>query len=334
MIKPALNNFCTNSFASKVLLSHYQAMVVVALNAGIMIFTLVANIMLVASLIGTKQLDSRINRMFLALSLCDTVIAAIVQPLNIAVLFVRRDQRFCELELTVQALSICSTHCSAYIVVAIGIERLLSIKASQLPRNTTNISYKRPYVLLSICVISAAVVSASMTICSKYDMYYVAHMTLLILDFFALVIVYSVYIEMYRSVARHVRETAFLRQNQSSSTAAYATEMVKAITLIIFFLFVSYIPYITSGVIVFQMTFMQGSAANETHAFITYIAYNFVYLNSFFNPVIVLYKNRKLFGYIKEKIVHTTRSFKPNASDANADSLFKPVTVRDVRPRV
>lgn len=333
MTHPNIEDYCINAFSTRALLTNYQAIAVVLLNSSIMICTLTANIMVVASLFGTKQLDLKINRMFLALTICDSVVASIVQPLIIFMLLVKREQRYCKLELAVQALALFSTHCSAFIVVAIGVERLLSIKASQVPQNATNISYKRPYSLLFICIVSAAAVSSSMTVCSNYGLFYVAQMILLILDFSALILVYSVYVEMYRSVARHVKETAFLRKNQSSN-AAYAAEMVKAITLIIFFLFFSYVPYLVSGVIVFNMTFMQGSEVNDVHVFITYITYTFVYLNSFFNPAIVLHKNRKLFTYIKDKIRHTTKSFKLNKAVDNVDSLFKPISVRDVRPRI
>ena len=333
MFAPKAGDFCANFFSAKVLLSENQAMIVVFLQIATLACTLTANTLLVSSLIGAKQLDSKINRMFLALGICDGVVAVIVQPLIILMLLLKREQQLCELELAVQTLSTFCTHCSAFFVVAVGIERLISIKATQLPQSAGNISYKRPYILLLLCVIAAAAVSTSQTVCSKIGLFYVAHITLLIFDFFILVLVYSAYIEMYRSVARHVKETAFLRRNKQS-TAAYATEMAKAITLIVFFLFVSYIPFLTSGVIIFHMTFMQGSLFNGTHAFITYLAYNFVYMNSFFNPVIVLYKNRKLSTYIVEKFRRTTRSFTPNSIIQNIDSFFKPISIRDVQPHV
>lgn len=333
MYDPNAGDVCANFFSSKVRLSENQTIIIVSMQIATLVCTLTANGMLVGSLIGAKQLDSKINRMFFALGICDGVVAAIVQPSIVLMLLLKREQQFCELELAVQTLSTFCTHCSAFFVVAVGIERLISIKATQLPQNASNISYKRPYLLLLLCVIAAAAVSASQTVCSKIGLFYVAHIILLILDFFILVLVYSAYIEMYRSVARHVKETAFLRRNKGSS-AAYATEMAKAITLIVFFLFVSYIPFLTSGVIIFHMTFMQGNLFNGTHAFITYLAYNFVYLNSFFNPVIVLYKNRKLSAYIVEKFRLTTRSFTPNSILQNIDSFFKPISIREVQPHI
>ena len=308
-------------------------MTVVGIHILTMVCTFTANIMVVGSLIGAKQLDSKINRMFFALSVCDGIVAVVVQPMTILMLVIKRDQRFCDMELAVQTLSTFSTHCSAYFVVAIGVERFLSIKASQLPRNASQISYKRPYLLLFTCIFAAASVSASYSIATRADLFNLAHIVLVILDFFTLLSVYSVYIEMYRSVARHVKETAFLRRNNDSN-AAYAVEMAKAISLIIFFLFVSYIPYLTSGTVIFHTTFMQGKTINDKHAFATYLTYNCVYLNSFFNPVIVLHKNKKLFAYVKKKIRTTTRSFAPNSVVQNVDSILKPVTIRDVRPRV
>ena len=324
---------CINSFSTKVLLSEHQAMIIVFLHVASLACTLTANIMVVGSLIGAKQLESKINRMFFALGICDGTVAALVQPFIITMLLMKRDERFCELELAIQALSIFCTHCSVFFVVAVGIERLISIKAAQLPQNASNISYKRPYLLLFLCIFAAAAVSSSLTICSWIGLFYVANIILLVLDFFILVLVYSAYIEMYRSVSRHVKETAFLRKNKDPH-AAYATEMAKAITLIVFFLFLSYIPYLTSGVVIFHVTFMQGSALNGTHAFITYLAYNFVYLNSFFNPVIVLYKNKKLLTYVIKKLRHTRQSFTPNSIIQNVDSYFKPVSIRDLQPHV
>ena len=324
---------CLNSFSATTLLSSNQVVIVVFLHITTLICTLVANIMVIGSLIGAKQLDSKINRMFLALGICDGAIAALVQPLTIVLLLAEKEQQFCDLELGVQALSVFCTHCSAFFVVAVGIERLITIKASKMPQNASTVSYKRPYLLLSLCIIAATAVSASLTICSRMGMFYIAHIMLVILDFCILILVYSAYIDMYRSVARHVRETAFLRKNKESNVA-YATEMAKAITLIVFFLFVSYIPYLTSGVIIFHLTFMQGKDLNSTHTFITYLAYNFVYLNSFFNPVIVLHKNRKLLTYVRKKLRRTRRSFTPTSFTQNIDSFFKPASIRDIQPQV
>jgi len=324
---------CLNLFSARTLLSNSQVVIVVFLHITTLICTLAANIMVVGSLIGAKQLDSKINRMFFALGICDGAIAALVQPLTIVLLLTKKEQQFCDLELGIQALSTFCTHCSAFFVVAVGIERLISIKASRMPQNATTVSYKRPYLLLSLCIIAATTVSASLTICSKMGMFYIAHIISIILDFCILILVYSAYIDMYRSVARHIRKTAFLRKNKDTNVA-YATEMAKAITLIVFFLFVSYIPYLISGVIIFHLTFMQGKGLNSTHAFITYLAYNFLYLNSFFNPVIVLYKNRKLFTYVVKKLRRTKRSFTPNSFTQNIDSFFKPASIRDIRPQV
>ena len=325
---------CNNVFSAKALLSQYQVIVVISLNVIIMLLVCAANMMVIVSLIATKQLESKINRMFLALSICDICVAVIVQP-SVALLFViKRDHILCDAELTIQALSLFFPRCSAFFIVAIGVERLLSVKSTNVPRRSSQISYKRPYLLMTLGFLASLALAACVTFSSIYGFFYVAQFIILIIDFFALVTVYSAYIEMYRSVMNHVKDTAILRKNNTGNSTAYAAEMVKAIMIIIFFLFLSYIPYISGGVVICHKTLMRGELLDGTYGFITYVTHNLVYLNSFFNPVIVLYKNKRLYRYIKEKLLWSSDSFAPNTSKPKLNSILKPVSNYEVTPRI
>ena len=322
---------CPNVFSARILLTQYQALAVTIFNSITMILTFASNIMVTVSLFGAKQLDSKVNRMFLGLSICDICVAVIVQPLTLILFTLKQKERSCQLELVTQSLSLFFAHSSAFFIVAIGIERFVSVKDLNLPRDTNNISYRRIYAFMTVCVMMAATVAVAMTLSSLHQVYSMAHIILLIVDLCALISVYTAYIETYRVVIRHAKETKFLRANQSTSPS-YTTAMVKAIMLIIFFLFISYIPYLSSGIVLFHETQVAGKSINATYAFITYFTNIFVYLNSFFNAVIVLSKNKALLRYLKERFHSASKRFVVNPTQSNKDNCFGTISLNQIRP--
>ena len=286
---------CDNAFAGRIVLQGHQSITIAVLNFLMMPCTLVANIIVIAGLCRTRQLGTTVNNLFLCLSITDACIAVVVQTL-VGVLFTFfREKPMCGLEVATQFLTFLFGHASGFTIVAVGIDRYVHMKYLQ--KYNAIMTRTRAKIMIGVSFTSAIGMGLAYTLSTVYNKYQWVNMIILLADLSAVIIIYVAYIEAYSRVKKHVKSTRGLRKG-AKNAPSYAMSMITTILLILGAVFVCYVPYVIAGTIGFYQVQIKGRILSRNTAFLIYLTYLLVYLNSCLNAVIFIYKNdpvRKFF---------------------------------------
>ncbi len=301
---------CDNAFIGRLVMPGHLHTMIAALNCIMIPCTFTANLIMIYSLFKTRQLGSIVNRFFLCLCVSDCCIAIIVQSL-VAILFtLYRDQHACYLEMSTQFLTFLFGHFSGFTIVAIGIDRYVHMKYLQ--RYDSIITKRRAVIAVLCCGFSAIIMGSAYTLSTVYGIFQWVNMAILLADFVAIIIICAAYIQAYNKVRDHLNRTKGLRsaspykQASSSNTKktsapSYAIAMIITIMLILGAVFVCYVPYVCVGMMRFYRVQIKGKALYPSLAFGIYLTYLLVYLNSFLNAAIFIYKNDAIRQFIKNR---------------------------------
>ena len=296
---------CDNAFVGRLALEGYQSTVIAVLNFLMMPCTLVANIVVIAGLYRTRQLGSTVNNLFLCLSVSDLCIAVIVQSL-VGILFTSyRQEPSCALETTTQCLTFLFGHASGFTIVAVGIDRYIHMKYLQ--KYTTIMTKTRAKIMIGFSFTAAIGMGAAYTLSTIYDIFQWVNMVILLADFSAVVIIYVAYIEAYSKVKKHIKNTQGLRKGEKNAPS-YAISMITTILLILGAVFICYVPYVIAGMIGFYQVQIQKRLLPSGTAFLIYLTYQLVYLNSCLNAVIFTYKNEPVRRFFLGKLRFVSES--------------------------
>ena len=119
---------CETSYSGKSNLSNGQLNFLVTFDVVVMVLNIVTNIVVILSLVATKQLKNNSLKLILYLSISDCCLAVITQPLFAAMLTNFADRSYCNFETVVQFFAILFTHTSGYTIAVIGYDRYARMK--------------------------------------------------------------------------------------------------------------------------------------------------------------------------------------------------------------
>eukprot|EP00794_Sanderia_malayensis_P008102 gene8102-8970_t len=285
--------------------------VIAVLNFIMIPCTLATNIALLYSLSKTRQLGSVVNNLFMCLCVSDCCIATIVQSL-IAVLFtVYRHEHACYVEMSAQFLTFLFGHFSGFVIVVIGIDRYIHMKYLQ--KYDSIVTKRRAVLTLILCGFAALAIAAGYTLSTIYDVFQWLNMSILLIDLAAIMTIYTAYCQAYYKVKQHLKRTKGLRTTVASPSSprskkmrpaapSYAMSMIVTIVLILGAVFLCYVPYVCVGMMAFYRVQMKQQQLSPALAFSIYLTYLFVYLNSFLNAAIFIYKNDAVRKLLRSKL--------------------------------
>lgn len=311
---------CNNAFVGRLALEEYQSTIIAVLNFLMMPCTLVANIVVIAGLYRTRQLGSTVNNLFLCLSISDLCIAVIVQSL-VGILFTSYKQEpSCALETTTQCLTFLFGHASGFTIVAVGIDRYIHMKYLQ--KYATIMTKTRSKIMIGFSFAAAMGMGSAYTLSTIYDVFQWVNMVILLADFSAIVIIYVAYIEAYSKVKKHIKNTRGLRKGEKNAPS-YAISMITTILLILGAVFICYVPYVIAGMIGFYQVQIQERRLLPGTAFLIYLTYQLVYLNSCLNAMIFTYKNEPVRKFFLGKLRFV---FKPESDTIVSSTVSVPLS--------
>ena len=279
---------CENCWSDKVYLEFSQCQVIAGLNSTLSIVTLTSNIVVIVSIVKTKQLNNASNVFICCLSISDCCLACIAQTL-ISFTFLRQEFS-CSLEMVTQFSTSFFGHLSGYCIVAIAVDRMIHMK--YLTRYAQIVTRERIYMICLANIVMSLVVGVSYTLTTIYDVYDAVNTIILIFDSTLVILTFSAYLVTFRKIHRHIKNKENLRMRKNrrskkkrSDRPVYATTMMKVIAKIRAAVWIAYTPYITVSLVWSFAKDMYRTNENLL-SFVLYLSYLLVYMNSTMNAVI------------------------------------------------
>ena len=270
--------------------------------------TIVANFLVIYSIIETRQVNDGVNNMFICLSICDCLIGAVSDFGMLLILTVYRSKRTCELELLAQYSSSFLCSFSGMLILSIAIDRF--VKTHKTMKMKIDRSRRRSTYLMIMSAIVALTIALLDVLGTLMKDYAWINMSIQFIQLIAVVSIYIVYIMMYYKVSRNQKMQAKrlnLRGTSSQDRLTYVRRTITTISMILGALLICYFPFLIIGIYtVFKST--ESSNSTTPREFANYLSFLFGFSSSFVSAVIYLHRNRGCRNYILKRLHLTSKS--------------------------
>ena len=296
---------CETCFSAKAYLEPWQSKTIVELNTAIIVTTLITNIAVIISIVKTKQLNNASNLIICLLSISDCTIACVAQPF-ISITFLKQ-QFTCSFEIATQFFTSSFGHLSGCCIVAIAVDRMMHMR--YLNTYAQILTRKRIFLICLGCILMAFMVGLSYTFASINAVYEIVNTIILVLDCFLIMLISLAYLNVYRKINRHVKNTENIRtmnrtinsKGNGRKKTEYVMSMVKVIARILISVWIAYFPYTITSLLWDYRTSVFTMGIKDHLSFILYLTHMLVYLNSTMNAVIFLSGNESSRAFIMMK---------------------------------
>ena len=282
---------CETTYTGRINLSTTQSHTIAAILIVLIPTTIATNLLVVISLIKTKQLRNTCNVLYLFLSTSDCC-AGIVNIPQITLLFIYfKKSKNCQIELSSMFSAELFGHVSAYMVVLLSVYRFIFINPNlnnlKLRAKEFMESKKGIIALITFGVFFSTIYAVILCVTSKTSYFYLVNFIIAMLDFVMLFLAYILYLVAYLRVRCHVKRG----QSINIANPAYLLRMTKTIFLILSTIGVCYFPFIAFQMVLFVKKDVTKTELNSTQLFVLFLAHCLVILNSVLNAIIIMCRN-------------------------------------------
>ena len=256
----------------------------------------ILNLLVVISLVKTKQLRNLSNFLLLLLSLSDCFVGTVTIPLEITLFSVFRMQRVCTLEYVVHFFVYFTTHFSAYLIAVIAVHRNVYVNPNLERQGYLSRLIQKRHGL-TICIIVTLLVTVTEGLVSMLFYSEVIPMLVLVLvDGILFVSVYATYFWVYFKVWRFSKDNVAAQSRHQSSQ----DRLAKTVAIILISMAVCYLPYIV--VAATKGKSLEKQNLSSGIQFPLYITLVLVLSNSAVNAVIIMVRCAAVRKYVVSAI--------------------------------
>lgn len=329
---------CNNSvFQWTYTVSNTENSILVAYSAALIPTTVVANILVVYTIVKTRQVKQGVNDTFICLSVSDTLIAALSETGMIVLLTAYRHQRNCFLELWIQYSSSFLCNLSGMIILSIAIDRYIQTQRTIKMKFDRSKKWSRYLMATSMFVALIGVILDILgTFMSDYSW---INMAIQVAQFIAIMSVCLLYIMTYCTVSKNRRDQSKVLAvtglyQHSRSNVPYIRAMIVTTSMILASLLVCYFPLLIIGIITALKSTSNTNAATP-RTFWNYLSFQLGFTSSLLSALVFLYRNKPCRTQVKQMLCRessgredlATRTFAVRyfrSTKINDSSLFKP----------
>lgn len=274
--------------------------ILIACSTVLIPATIVANILVVYTVVKTKQIKQGVNDMFICLSISDTLIAVVSEMGFMVLLTAYRKERNCVLELWIQYSSSFLCNLSGMIIMLIAVDRYVQTYRAIKLRFDRRRSFSLPFMILSVFV--AALILALDVLGTFMNDYSWLNMAIQLTQLTVIVSVCMLYILTYYIVSKNRREqhnilTAKGTYQQNRPNVPYIRAMIVTTIMILTSLLLCYFPLLITGIIT---ALKSTNTTNQMtpRTFWNYCSFQFGFTSSLLSALVFLYRNRRCRQYI------------------------------------
>ena len=249
---PQLHDACITVFTPIQNLEKWQRISFAMLNSTTAIGILLLNTSVILSLFKTKQLDNPFDALILSVSVSECRMAVTGQTLIVVSL--SRPTLTCTFQMITQFLSIFFPHLSGLLIITIAVCRALYITYSK--NIACHLSKEYLSIILFFCLLTAFLIGITYTLSTIHGNFHQVNIIILTLDLMLILIGLLSYLCLYRKVVNHVKKSSntgraksVCRHSKHKKIYSEAVSMTRIINRLIFMLCMSYIPYISVGLV-------------------------------------------------------------------------------------
>ena len=304
---------CETVFSERIFLSTVQSSIIAAILIVLILLSISTNLLVMVSLIKTKQLSRTCNIIYFFLSLSDCFAGLVLIP-QLTLLFTYfRNSRNCRVELSAMFFAQFFAHLSGHMVVLLALYRFIFanpdlsylLKVKEMMESRKGITG-----LIMFGVVFSTVYAVILCVTSIRPHFYLVSFIIFTLDFIMVFLVYILYLHAYLRVRIHVKEGRNWpsipkggKSRISASRPAYLLKTTKTIFLILSFIGICYLPSIVFQMVLFIKKDVTKTELSSAQRFLLYLAACIVILNSALNAIIILYRNDKINKWISNNFI-------------------------------
>ena len=278
---------CLTSYSGRFNLNKSQIFPLIVIDLLLMAMNLLANSLVILSLVLSKKLHNCSLKLILYLSISDCCLACVTQPLFASLLIKFSDVPNCDFEAIVQFFGIFFTHTSGYIIALIGFDRYARVKYAA-NYYTIMTGFRLKVMVLTMVVLSFA--QAMMYVLgTKFDFFEISKRIAVFVDFLIASSVLVVYILAVRAVRSYKINSVNrgILQVADNKVTLVASRIL--LTIVLFYL--AYVAIALTHSIMHQKL---TGIPKKVLDFMLLFSYMLAYANSFTNAVIFLSFNKRL----------------------------------------
>ena len=285
--------------------------------------TIVANFLVIYSIIKTRQVNDGVNNMFICLSISDCLTGAVCEFGMLLLLTVYRSQRTCELELLIQYSSSFLCNFSGMMILSIAIDRYIQTHKTIKMRFDRN--RRRSIYLMIISPIVALTVAGMDVLGTLMTDYAWMNISIQFGQLIALLTICAVYVMTYCRVSTNRKQREkFLNlrgtSKQKRLNVTYVRRMIATTTMILTALLVSYFPLLILGIHTVLRS-AESSTSPIARKFANYLSFLFGFSSSLLSAVIYLHRNRGCRNYVLKRF-HLLKSKAPRRAAVSPSRSF------------
>ena len=326
---------CTNSVFQWIYdTSDGQNAILIACSVLLIPATTLANILVVYTVVKTKQTKQGVNDLFICLSVSDTFIAVACElPLMILLTAYRRT-RNCILELWIQYSSSLLCNLSGMIILSIAIDRYIQTLRAIKMKFYRKSNWSKYFMVLSVTVSSmVAGLDVLGTLMTDYSW---VNTAIQLVQLIVIVIICLLYIMTYYNVSKNRRQQGKVlyvrRSNQHGRpNVPYIRAMIVTTIMILGSLLICYFPLLITGIIT-AVRSIGGTNATTPRNFWNYLSFFFGFTSSLLSALIFLYRNKQCRLYVLSAIL--SKGSKLNEHSVSPQTFvlkyFRSTKVKDI----
>ena len=319
---------CSQILANRLSLTTYQNLLLSIMTVIIACLTVIVNSILAFTIWKVKQLKTSTDILTFLLSLSDCVQGTVTMPLTSVIFFTHSNQMKCRLYIPYTVCSTSNTHFSGYLIFLIALDRYISVRPNLREINGcfTNLKSRTGLIILiALCFVWAATAGGCTIIENELNIK-LPVICVFIADVCVASTVIVLYIKMYVTVWHHTQTSVVYKKKgntaeptvisphngkrdpkcvcTNSDTPRYTKELAKTIFIILIVGSICLLPVMILHAYVGGIA--KGTVSN-TVQFSWLLSCQFANINSVLNACIILYRNKRLRGYVKRNMLCYSR---------------------------
>ena len=262
--------------------------------------TIMANILVIYTIVKTKQIKQGVNDLFICLSISDTLIAVVCQIPLMILMTAYRHSRNCSVELWIQYSSSFLCNLSGMIILSIALDRYIqTLRAIKMKLHRMN-NFSPYFIVLSVTV---ALLATGLDVLGTFMRNYSwINTAIQLIQLTVIVGVCLLYIMTYYTVSRNRRQQNKVLKvtgiyQHSRPNVPYIRAMIVTTIMILASLLICYFPLLITGIIT-ALKSTSGTNATTPRNFWNYFSFFFGFTSSLLSALIFLYRNKPCRLYV------------------------------------
>lgn len=304
---------CQTSYSGRTRLDSTFIVVLVSLDIIVMVLNFVFNVLVILSLVLSKQLYNTSLKLVMYLSISDCCIACVVQPLFAVLVLLYPTEPNCVFEMVVQFFAIFFTHTSGYIIALIGYDRFARIK--YMTKYSGIMTERRLKWLIAVAMLLSVLQALAYVVGTQFSFFNKAKRVAVIIDFLIALLVLLSY-AMAVWVARKYRKNSTNKDMLKKVDRTITKLASKILLSIVAF----YIVYVAISMTHSSLVNKVNPSTREWLEFLLLFGYLLTYTNSLVNAAIFLGVNKKARKALKRRFQTAHQTYSLSTEDTIAMS--------------